>query len=73
MARGVSSMPKNKKKTNKSAAKRFWKTSSGKIKFKRAGTGHLMSGKSRKRKRHLRGTGILHKSEVRRINEVLGV
>jgi large subunit ribosomal protein L35 len=66
-------MPKNKKKTNKAAAKRFRKTASGKIKFKRAGAGHLLSCKSRKRKRHLRKIAVLHKSELKRITGLLAV
>jgi large subunit ribosomal protein L35 len=61
-----------KKKTNKAAAKRCWKTASGKIKYGRAGRGHLMSGKSRKRKRHLRKVGVLSHPEERRITAMLG-
>lgn len=60
-----------KKKTNKAAAKRFRKTASGKIKFAKAGSGHLLSSKSRKRKRHLRSSGILSKPECKRITGML--
>lgn len=60
-----------KKKTNKAAAKRCWKTASGKIKFGRAGRGHLLSSKSRKRKRHLRKSGMLSHPEERRITPLL--
>jgi len=56
-----------KKKTNKAAAKRFKRTASGKLKYSKAGSGHLLSSKSRKRKRSLRTRGVLCKAENRRI------
>ena len=43
-------------KTNKSVAKRFRKTKRGKIIFNRPGKSHLLGGKTRKRKRQLRGS-----------------
>ena len=61
-----------KKKTVKAAAKRFKKTAKGKIKYSKAGKGHLLSSKSRKRKRNLRSRGILSKPEARRVTEMLG-
>ena len=60
-----------KKKTNKAAAKRFKKTASGQIKYSKAGSGHLLSSKSRKRKRTLRKSGILSKPECKRITGML--
>ena len=60
-----------KKKTNKSAAKRFKKTASGKLKYAKAGSGHLLSSKSRKRKRGLRSAGVLSKPETRRVSGML--
>lgn len=60
-----------KKKTKKAAAKRFKLTAKGKIKYARAGTGHLMSSKSRKRKRQLRRNGVLSKPETVRITNLL--
>ncbi|MEW6203397.1 MAG: 50S ribosomal protein L35 [bacterium] len=42
-----------KMKTHKGAAKRFKRTSGGKLIHKKAGMSHLLSGKSRKRKRRL--------------------
>lgn len=56
-----------KKKTNKAVAKRFKKTATGKIKFSKAGSGHLLSSKTRKRKRFLRAAGILSKHQTKRI------
>jgi len=60
-----------KKKTNKSAAKRFRVTPKGKVTYAKAGAGHLMSAKSRKRKRDLRSRGILSPAENRRVAEML--
>jgi large subunit ribosomal protein L35 len=56
-----------KKKTNKAAAKRFKKTATGKLKYHKAGSGHLLAGKSRKRKRSLRTAGTLSKTETKRV------
>lgn len=60
-----------KQKTSKSAAKRFKKTSGGKITYAKAGTGHLMAHKSRKRKRSLRKRGVLDPIERKRVSELL--
>lgn len=60
-----------KKKTNKAAAKRVRVTATGKMKFSKPGTGHLLGGKSRKRKRNLRKAGILSKPETRRIQRLI--
>jgi len=61
-----------KKKTVKAAAKRFKRTATGKIKYSKAGKGHLLSGKTRKRKRDLRSRGVLSKPESKRVSEMLG-
>ncbi len=60
-----------KKKTNKAAAKRFKVSATGKIKYFKAGSGHLLSSKSRKRKRSLRTPGILSKAENARVKRLL--
>ncbi|MBN2302579.1 MAG: 50S ribosomal protein L35 [Lentisphaerae bacterium] len=60
-----------KKKTKKSAVKRFRRTASGKIKYAKAGRGHLLSGKSRKRKRFLRSGGVLSAPEQKRVNAMI--
>jgi large subunit ribosomal protein L35 len=60
-----------KKKTNKSAVKRFKKTATGRIKYKKAGSGHLLSSKTRKRKRNLRSAGVLSDAENRRVSDML--
>jgi large subunit ribosomal protein L35 len=56
-----------KVKTKKSIAKRFRRTARGKLVFTRPGRGHLNSGKSRKRKRHLRKTGVLAAPDTKRL------
>lgn len=47
-------MPKQKQKTHKGLAKRVKVTARGKIKHRKAGASHLMSGKSAKSLRKIR-------------------
>jgi large subunit ribosomal protein L35 len=61
-----------KQKTNKAAAKRFKRTGSGKVKYRKAGSGHLLSVKTRKRKRGLRSPGVLSAVEAKRIQNMIG-
>ncbi len=60
-----------KKKTKKMTAKRVSLTASGKIKFARPGKGHLLSSKSRKRKRSLRRGKIGEAADQHRIKEMI--
>jgi len=60
-----------KLKSNKAARKRFSKTASGGIKRNRAYHGHLLTGKTRKRKRKLRGTTLVSPRDARRIRKLL--
>lgn len=62
-------MPKIK--TKKSAAKRYSVTGTGKIKYKKQGLRHILTKKSTKRKRNLRNSGILCKTEEKRIKKLL--
>lgn len=62
-------MPKGK--TRKAVAKRFKKTAKGKVRYAKAGSGHLLSGKTRKRKRRLRAGGILSAAEEKRVVKML--
>jgi large subunit ribosomal protein L35 len=48
-----------KQKTHKGLAKRLKITAGGKIKHRRAGGGHLMSGKRAKRRRQIGKAGVL--------------
>lgn len=52
-----------KMKTNRGAAKRFRKTGSGKVKFKRSKMRHILTKKSTKFKRNARKAGYIRKHE----------
>lgn len=58
-------------KTKKAARSRFRITKSGHIKRSRAGKRHLLTGKSRKRKRSLRGGGTVAPADDARIRRLL--
>jgi large subunit ribosomal protein L35 len=62
-------MPKTK--TKRAAAKRFKVTGSGKIVRGRAFKRHLLSSKTRKRKRGLRGTTQVDKTNLHEIKLIL--
>jgi large subunit ribosomal protein L35 len=62
-------MPKIK--TNRSAAKRFKTTGSGKIVYHKAFGSHILSTKSRKRKRALRKSPVVHRSYMRALKLLL--
>ncbi|MHC4596904.1 MAG: 50S ribosomal protein L35 [Planctomycetota bacterium] len=48
-----------KQKTHKGLSKRVKVTASGKVRRKRAGGGHLMSGKNAKRRRRVAGSAVM--------------
>jgi large subunit ribosomal protein L35 len=48
-----------KLKSHKGLLKRFKVTGTGKVKRRRSGGAHLMSSKSSKRRRHIKGTTII--------------
>jgi large subunit ribosomal protein L35 len=60
-----------KKKTKKMVSKRIKKTGSGKLVYSRPGSGHLLSSKSRKRKRNLRRGKVVEASDFKRLNEMI--
>jgi large subunit ribosomal protein L35 len=60
-----------KMKTHRGAAKRFKKTGSGKLKRGQAMTSHILTKKSPKRKRQLRATTLVAKSDEKRIKRLL--
>jgi large subunit ribosomal protein L35 len=64
-------LAKQKIKTNRSAAKRFSKTGTGKIKYRKAFKGHLLSKKSAKRKRSLSKDSVVSKQDFRRVSRQL--
>ena len=64
-------MGKLKMKSNRSAAKRFKLTGSGKIKRSSGGKSHLNAKKSRKRKRRLLNPDIIEGTKAIRIKKYL--
>lgn len=66
-------MPNAKQKTHKGVSKRVRVTKSGKIKRKSAWKRHLAAGKSSARKRRLRRSQILAKSEQKRFQRLLAM
>ncbi len=62
-------MPKFK--TKRAAAKRFKVTGSGKIKRRHAFKSHILTKKTRKRKRHLRQPDLVDKADYRRIRMII--
>ncbi len=60
-----------KLKTKKGAKKRFKLTASGKVKRKRAYLRHILSSKTRRQKRHLRGPAIVDAVDAPAIKRML--
>jgi large subunit ribosomal protein L35 len=64
-------MAGNKMKTRRGAAKRFSRTSSGKIKFKRANMRHILAKKDQKAKRHLRHSSTLCSADAKLVSRLI--
>ena len=64
-------MPKIK--TNRGARKRFHVTGTGKVKRVKAYASHILTKKSSKRKRKLRHSTLVSKSDSRRVRRMLGI
>jgi large subunit ribosomal protein L35 len=60
-----------KLKTNRAARKRFSFSKNGKVKHKRAYLRHLLSSKSPGRKRRLRHSGILDRTEAEVVKKLM--
>ncbi len=60
-----------KLKTNRGAAKRFKRTASGGFKRAQSHRRHILTKKSPKRKRQLRITARIHKSDERAVRRLL--
>ena len=60
-----------KMKSHRGAAKRFSRTGSGKIKSAKAYKSHILTKKSQKRKRNLRGTTIMDPVEAKRVSKLI--
>lgn len=61
-----------KQKTNKSAAKRFKVTASGRVKRGQAFKSHILTKKTRKRKRKLDMPGMVSDADAPRIKKMIG-
>ncbi len=60
-----------KMKTKSSAAKRFKKTGTGKLKRNKAYKSHILTKKSQKRKRNLRKSTITDASNVKNMKKIM--
>jgi len=60
-----------KMKTNKGAAKRFRRTSTGKVVKNSAFTSHILTSKTTKRKRNLRKSSIMSPGDTKRMKTLI--
>lgn len=60
-----------KMKTHRGAAKRFKKTKNG-YTVRHSHTSHILTKKTSKRKRHLRGTLYVHDSDRKAVRQMIG-
>jgi large subunit ribosomal protein L35 len=60
-----------KMKSHRGSAKRFKVTAKGRVKRGSAFTSHILTKKSPKRKRNLRGTTMLAKADEKRVKRML--
>ncbi len=61
-----------KQKTHKGLKKRVKVTATGKVKHKRTGGGHLMSGKNAKRRRRVRSSSLMKSAMAKTARIELG-
>ncbi len=66
---GLFTMPKLK--TKRSAAKRFKKTGSGKFMFNKPGHSHILTKKTRKRKRNMKKDKVISETMITHIKRML--
>ena len=62
-----------KVKTNSASKKRFALTGTGKIKRKHAYHSHILTKKSKKRKRNLDKTGLVASANIKHVRELLNL
>jgi len=60
-----------KMKTRRGAAKRFGLTATGKVKRSKAFASHILTKKTRKRKRNLRKSGLIDKTNMNGIKKLI--
>jgi len=64
-------LPRMKLKTHRGAAKRFKITASGKVMSGHAGARHILTSKSRKRKRKLGSSSVIADADVHHVKAML--
>jgi large subunit ribosomal protein L35 len=62
-----------KMKTRRAAAKRFTLTGSGKLKRNSAFRRHQLECKNRNKKRHLRGSSLVERPNVKQVSRMLAI
>lgn len=60
-----------KMKSNSGAKKRLRRTSTGRLKRRKAFTSHILTKKSPKRKRNLRQSTLVHRADEKRMQQLL--
>ncbi len=60
-----------KMKTNRGAMKRFKKTATGRLKFRRANRNHILTKKTTKRKRKLRSGALVSPNDARAVKRLI--
>lgn len=60
-----------KMKTKKTAAKRFKKTATGKLKYSHMGGSHILTNKNRKQKRRLGSKSLVDSADQKRIAKTI--
>lgn len=60
-----------KMKTHSGAKKRFTRTGSGKIKFKRGKRNHILEKRSKKMKRQARGSGYMKPCDAKLVDKLI--
>lgn len=61
-----------KLKTNRGARKRFRVSGTGKLRRSHAGMNHILTKKTKKRKRKLRKNGLVDSNDARRVQRMIG-
>jgi large subunit ribosomal protein L35 len=61
-----------KLKTNRGARKRFRVSGTGKLRRNHAGMNHILTKKTKKRKRKLRKSGLVDSTDARRVQRMIG-
>jgi large subunit ribosomal protein L35 len=60
-----------KMKTHRGAAKRFGKTGTGKVRRAKAFKQHILTSKSAKRRRNMRGTALVSEADTPRLERMI--